>query len=134
MQQELSRPERIVIADVAVGIRPNIGIQQESLAILNDSVGVLQVSLSLADRFDFGTAECDAALVAIEEKVIMAGGAIDSGIAFSGGNWIAGLFLCRSLTDRMCGLAGHRWSPKFHASTQRGMGGGGGRAATRCYT
>ena len=108
MQQELSRPERIVIADVAVGIRPNMGIQQESLTIFDDSVGVLQVSLSLADRFDFGAAESDSALVAVEEKVIMAGGAVDDGIAFPGGDRIARLLLCGSLTNRMCGLPGHR--------------------------
>jgi hypothetical protein len=85
VQEELSRPERIVVADVAVGIWPNMGIQEEGLAIFNDSVGVLQVSLTLTDGLHFSTTQGDTAFKAVEEEVVVTGGAVDSGIALSGG-------------------------------------------------
>jgi len=113
VQEEFSRPERIVVAEIAVGIRPNMGIQQESLAIFDDSVGVFQVSFAFTDRFHFSPPEGDSALEAVEEEVVMARGTIDGGIAFSGRDRIAGLLFRGSLTDRMCGLAGHCWRAEF---------------------
>ena len=107
VQEELSRPERIVVADVAVGIWPNMGIQQESLAIFDDSVGVFQVSLAFTDGFDFGAAERDSALVSVEEEIVMTGGAVDGRIAFPGSDWIARLLFYGRLADRMCGLTRH---------------------------
>ena len=113
VQEELSRPERIVVAGIAVGIWPNMGIQQEGLAIFNDSVGILQVSLTFADGFDFSATQGDAAFEAVEEEVIVTGGAVDGGIALSGGEGIAGLLFGGGRSDRMCGLPRHGRESEF---------------------
>ena len=106
MQKEFSRPERIVIAGIAVGIRPDMGIQQEGLAIFDDSVGVLQVGLTFADGLDLGAAQGDAALEAVEQEVIVAGGAVDGGIALAGGDRIAGLAFWRGPERQNVWIAG----------------------------
>ena len=109
MQQEFSRPERLVIAGIAMRIWPDVGVEQEGLAIFDDAVGVLEVRLAFANGFDLGAAQGNACLEAVEQEVIVPGCPIDSGITLSRGHGIARLVLLRSLNVGMCDLAGHTW-------------------------
>lgn len=107
MQKEFSCPERIVVAEVAVGIRPDMGIEQESLAIFNDAIGVLQVSFTFADGFNFGAAQGDSAFKSVEQEVVMAGGAVYSGVALASSQRISRFVFGGGLSNSMCGLPGH---------------------------
>ena len=96
-----------------------MGIQQEGLAIFDEAVGVLEVGLTFADGFDFGAAQGDSALEAVEQEVVVAGGAVDGGIALAGGDRIARLVFLQGPELTECvdwrAIDG---SPKFNASTQ----------------
>ena len=90
-----------------------MGIQQEGLAIFNDAIGVLQVSLTFADGFHFSAAQGDSAFESVEEEVVVAGGAVDSGVAFASSERISGLVFGGGLSNRMCGLPGHGRRSEF---------------------
>ena len=60
-----------------------MGIQQEAFAIFEQAVGVFEVCLALADRFDLGATEGDSALELIGEEIVEAGRAIERGVAFA---------------------------------------------------
>ena len=97
MQQQLPGAQALVVHGVAVGEGADVGVEEEGLAILEQTVGVLEVGLALADGLDLGAAEGDAALVAVAEKVIEAGGAVEGGVALAGGHGVAVLRLDRGL-------------------------------------
>src|SRR6185437_839257 len=107
MQEEFSCPERIVIAGVSVRIGPDVGVEQESLAVLDDAVCVLEIGLAFADGLDLGSAEHDAGLETVEEEVAMAGGPVHRGVALAGSDGVARLAFLRGLNVGMSGLPGH---------------------------
>src|ERR1700739_470792 len=97
MQQEFSCSERLVIADIAMGIGPDVGVKQESLAVLDDSIGVLKIGLAFTDRLDLGSAKGHAGFESVEQKVIVAGSAVDRRVALAGGDGVARVVFLRSL-------------------------------------
>lgn len=117
MQEEFSGPERIVIAGVSVRIGPDVGVEQESLAVLDNAVGVFKIGFAFADGLDFGSAEGHAGLKTVEEKVVVAGSPIHARVAIAGSNGVAGLVLLRVLNVRMGGLPRHGEGPEVNAST-----------------
>jgi hypothetical protein len=92
-------------------------IQQPELAILHQCVGIFQIGVAGADRFDFGAGKHDPGFQFVLEKIIMACRAIHGRIAFAGSDGIAPDILWFSRLSCMYGLAGHestfRWSVKF---------------------
>ena len=64
-------------------------VEQKRLAVLDQAVGVLEVCLALADRLDLGAAQGHAGFEPLQQKVVVAGGAVLRGIAFAGGHRIA---------------------------------------------
>jgi len=77
--------------------RADVGVEQEGLAVLEESVGVFEIGFAFADGLDLGTAEGDATLEAVGEEVIEAGGTVESGVALAGGDGVAVLGLDRGL-------------------------------------
>ncbi len=69
-------------------------VQQKGFAVLDEAVGVLEIGLSFANRLDLGAAQGDAGLEFLQQKVVVAGGAVVGGIALAGGDRVArpGLF------------------------------------------
>ena len=66
-------------------------VEQKSLAVLDQAVGVFEVGLALADGFDFGSAQRDAGFDLFDEEVVVAGAAIVSGVALAAGDGVARL-------------------------------------------
>jgi hypothetical protein len=66
-----------------------VGVEEEALAVLEETVGVLEIGFAFADGFDLGAAEGDAGLEAVREEVVKAGGAVEGGIAESRGYGVA---------------------------------------------
>ena len=112
MEQELAGAQRVVVHGVAVGERSDVGVEQEALAVLEQSVGVLEVGLAFADGLDLGAAQDDSGLVLVEQRVVVAGGAIVGSVAHAGGDGIAVLRLGRGLglggDSRVGEGSGHR--------------------------
>src|SRR5271168_4710387 len=102
-----------MIQCVAVGVGADVGVQEESLAVFEQPVGILEVGFAFADGFDFGAAEGDAGLEFVEQKVVVAGGAVNRGVALAGGDGIAGFRLFRGgWADGMGALACQESIPK----------------------
>ena len=89
MQEEFARAGFIVVGDVAVGVGPDMQVEQERFAILDEAVGVFEVGLALADRFDFRPAQRHAGLELLKEKVVMPGGAVMRSVALAAGHGVA---------------------------------------------
>jgi hypothetical protein len=106
VQQELSGSQGLVVHGVAVGERADVGVEEETLTVLEEAVRVLEVGLAFADGFDLGAAQGDAALKAVGEEVVEAGRAVVGSVALSGGDGIAVLGLGRRLGGRGDGRIG----------------------------
>src|ERR1700733_5035281 len=79
-----------------MGIRADMGVKKEGLAVLDDSVRIFEVGLAFANRLDLGSAQRDTGFELVEQEVIEACGAVHGGIAVSGGDRVAGtVFLGR---------------------------------------
>src|ERR1700678_3092402 len=96
-----------------MGVGPDMHVEQESLGILDQPVGVFQVGLALPYGLDFGPAQSYASLNLLHQKVVVARAPVMRGIALSAGHRIAGLlgFISRRFVggnDHMTGLARHR--------------------------
>lgn len=92
VEQQFTGAQRVVIAGIAVGIRADVGVEQEDFAVLDEAVGVFEVGLALADGFDFGAAQSHAGFDAVGKEVVVAGSAIERGIAVAAGDGISGAF------------------------------------------
>src|SRR5580658_10867403 len=99
-------------------------INQESFAIPNESVGIAEVGFAFANGLDLGAAESHTGLEFFQQKVVVGGDAIVSGVTLSTGHRISGFgrffrpgYLFRS--NDVAGLAGH-WetSLKSHPSIE----------------
>src|ERR1700722_19318732 len=99
-------------------------IQEERLAILDESVGVPEVCLPLADGLHLGAAQRHAGFEFLEEKVIMAGSPVVRGVALAAGHRVARLgrlFRGRRVfgNDNVAALAGHgRASLSLHPTAK----------------
>jgi hypothetical protein len=114
MQQELTGAQRLVIHGVAVRERANVGVEEETLAVLEETIGVLEVGLAFADGLDLRTTQGDAGFEAVGEEVVEAGGAVVGSVALSGSDGIAILGLGRGFgwrgDSRIGEGAGHEGS------------------------
>src|SRR5277367_4374169 len=91
-----------------VRVGPDMGIEQEGLAVFEQTIGVLEVGLAFADRLDLAAAQGYAGLEPVEQEVVMAGGSIDDRVAFARGHRVARFgLLRRGRTHCMCRLARH---------------------------
>src|SRR5438105_7015991 len=93
MHHEFPGAQGIVIHDVAMRKRADVGVQEKALAVLEQAIGVLQVGFAFADGLDLGTAQGDSGLEPVEEGVVVARSAVLGGVAESGGNGVAVLRL-----------------------------------------
>jgi hypothetical protein len=53
-----------------------MSIEEPGFPILDNSIGVLEVSSSTTDRFHFGTTEGNSSFILFKEKIVVAGGTI----------------------------------------------------------
>ena len=88
-------------------------VEQKRLAVLDEAVGVLEIGLALADGLDLGSAQGDAGLEFLQQKVIMAGDPVVRGVALAGSHGVARPRRFRragavGLNDHVAGLARHR--------------------------
>ena len=126
MQEQSTGARGIVVHQISVGEGTNMRVQQKSLTVFEQTVGIFEIGLAFADRFDLGSMKGNAALELVQQKVVMACRPIDGGIAVADGNRIArpgGLFGGRGLGRCRCGIR-HRISD---ASTVQTMLFGGTR-------
>ena len=93
VQEKLAGAERLMVHAVAVAEGADVGVEQETLAILEQAVGVLEVGFALADGLDLSAAEGDAGLVFFGKEVVEAGRAVEGGIALAGRDGVAILLL-----------------------------------------
>ena len=71
MQQQRSGPRGLVIEDVALPVAPDVQVQQEDLAVLQDTEGIGQVCASFTQRLDLRSRENDAGLPGVEDFVVV---------------------------------------------------------------
>ena len=83
-------------------------IQQIGFAVFDDAVSVLEIGFALADGLHLGASQRDAGFEFVQQKVVMAGGAVDGGVPLAGGYRIALLGFLRGRLLR--GAAGYGWS------------------------
>src|SRR5579859_695454 len=111
MHQQLPGPQCVVIRNVSMRIRTDMYVEQKSLAILDEPVGVFEVGLAFADRLDLGSAQDYARLDFIVQEVVVSGAAVVRGVPLAAGDGVArlGRFGGRlgGGNDSMTGLARH---------------------------
>src|ERR1039458_7143151 len=73
MQQQLACAQRIVIHGVAMREGADVRSEEHTFSVLQQSVGVLEVGLALANGLDLGAAESDAGLELVEQRIAVAG-------------------------------------------------------------
>ena len=102
-------------------------IQQKSLAVLDQPVGVFEVGLALADRFHLGPAQRHAGFHLFQQKVVVARRPVMRRVALAAGHSVARLGRLLGAggilfwSNLVTGLAGHgRASLNLHRSTGLG--------------
>src|SRR6478672_4616536 len=107
MKQQLSGTKGIVIGDISVRIGADMDIQQEGLSIADDSIGIPEIGLALADGFDLGAAQGNSSFELFQQKIVVTGGAIDGSITRPSGDRVSRLGFLRNVLGGMAGLAWH---------------------------
>ncbi len=82
-------------------------VQQIRFAVLDDSVGIFEIRLAFANRFDFGASEGDAGFEFVEQKVVMPRVAIHRGVSLTGCDWLASFRFLRRWISGLTLLPGH---------------------------
>jgi hypothetical protein len=84
MEQELSRAERLVVHDVAVGIRADIGVEEIYFILLHDGIAVRQVREAQAQGLHLRALEHEPRLERLLDKIIVTSLAVrgDCGVFF----------------------------------------------------
>src|SRR5579863_7656192 len=89
MHEELAGTGFVVIGNVSVRVRTDVYVEQEGLAVFDETISIFEVCLALANRLDFSTAQGDARFVFLQQKVMVAGGPVLSGVALAASHRIA---------------------------------------------
>ena len=99
-----------MIHRIAMRKRTDVRIQKETLAILQQPIGILQIRLAFANRFHLGPAQGNARLELVEKRVIMAGRPVVRGIAHTRRHRVAvfGLY-CRFGLRGNCRIGERSW-------------------------
>ena len=84
VQQKLAGAPRAVVRPRAHGILRNMQVTQVHLAIIDGGEGIIERDFSLPQGFDLGAEQDDAALVFLEDLVVMPGPAVGSERCFAG--------------------------------------------------
>jgi len=71
MQQELARPERVVVRQIALGIVADVPVQQEHLLVLHDGVAVGQVREPQAQGLHFRADKGDPRFNSLFDEVVV---------------------------------------------------------------
>ena len=114
VQQKLAGAQGLVVHGVAVGEGSDVGVEQEAFAVLQQAIGVLEVGIAFADRLDLCSAQRHSGLELVGEGVVVAGGAVEGGVALAGGDRVAVLLADGGFGLRarvgMVAARGIRWS------------------------
>ena len=62
MYQELARPERVVVVDVAVGVVGDVRILEPQLAVLRPNVCFAHIRMAISNRLRFGPCQYEPGL------------------------------------------------------------------------
>lgn len=76
MEQELARPQGIVVEAVALIIGTDVHAQEEDFAVLDAAEAVLQIDLALAQGLDFRPRQGNAGFIRFMDKIIVTGLAV----------------------------------------------------------
>ena len=68
VDQQLAGAQRSVVEDVAVVIGADVAVEQPEFAIFKQAIGVFEVGLAGADRFDLGAGQGDAGFKFFQQK------------------------------------------------------------------
>src|SRR5262249_5567470 len=88
VDKQLTGPERGVVEDVAVIVGTDVSIQKPELAVLDQTVGILEVGLASPDGFHLRPSQNDAGLKFFEQEVVMRRDPINGGVSLPGGSRI----------------------------------------------
>lgn len=73
MKQELSRPQRIMVAVMGEGIRADMHLINKDFAVFQLGIGVFQVGPALSERFDLAALQHDARFILVFKEKIVSG-------------------------------------------------------------
>ena len=71
MHQQAAGADRVPVEDIALLIGADVHPVDQHLAVLDDTVGILQVDVALADGFDLRAAQLEASLEFFLYKVVV---------------------------------------------------------------
>src|SRR5207245_2403682 len=80
VEQELARPHRIVVHDVALCIRRDVDVLQPCLAVVDPDKAVAEVGASVSYRLHLGSRQHHARLVLLVDEVVVVCAAVDRDI------------------------------------------------------
>src|SRR5271169_1527023 len=103
-----------MIEDVSVLVNADVSIDQPEFAIFHQSVGVFEVGAPGTNGLDFSTAQSNAGLKFLQQKVVVGGGTIDRSITQAAGRRIAPALLFLFRTTCRLWRTGH--GEKAHTS------------------
>jgi len=108
VHEQLTGAQWSVIVNVAVLVRADVSIEQPEFAVLDQTIGILKVGESAANRFCLGSGKNNTALKFFQQEVVMGSDPINGSIALTGGGGVAAWGFFRAGFGLVCGLAGHR--------------------------
>src|SRR5215203_5259386 len=73
MYQELARPERVVVVDVAVGVVGDVRVLEPQLAVLRPNVCFAHIRMAISNRLRFGPCQDEPGLERFEDMVVVKG-------------------------------------------------------------
>src|SRR5437763_5496763 len=96
-----------MVVDIAVLVRPDVGIQEPYSVIFDQSVRIFEVGETSPHRFHLGSGENDARLKFFQQEVVMGSDPINSSVSVTRGSGIPARRFLRIGLSLVCGLARH---------------------------
>jgi hypothetical protein len=110
VHQQLASAEHGVVGVAAVLIGTDVAVQEPEFAILDQAVGVFQISFARAHGLDFGSGERHPRLKFFKQEVVMASVPVHSGVLFSGRGRLAARILLPVRPGLVGAWFGHWWN------------------------
>src|SRR5437868_4252687 len=107
MNQQFAGAQGSVVENVAVLVGANVAVQEPKFAVLNQSVGILEVRTSGPDRLHFSTCQHHTSLKFFQQEIVMSSDPINSGISLPGRRRVATGILLRTGSGLMRLLSCH---------------------------
>jgi len=117
VNEEFAGAESGVVGRVAVVIGADVAVEEPEFAILDQSVGVLEIGGAGADGLYLGSGENDASLEFFEQEIVVTRVPVYSGVFFAGSGRLAARVLLPIRLGLVGGLLGHGTEKKVTRKT-----------------